>query len=180
MPKEKDRKPASINLIRRMEKGVSDKFLMWAFTVGRGILMVVYAVALGAFLYRIVLDRQIIDLRDSIEQSQTRVTLAQQNETKFRDLQEKLSFIKESKPLATDEVELLDTIINLATGRILFTSLTISQSTVQMDGSVQSITALNGFVEDVKGIPAVKNVALDRLESRVDQGIISFSLTASL
>lgn len=163
-----------------MEKGVSDKFLMWAFTVGRGILMVVYAVALGAFLYRIVLDRQIIDLRDSIEQSQTRVTLAQQNETKFRDLQEKLSFIKESKPLATDEVELLDTIINLATGRILFTSLTISQSTVQMDGSVQSITALNGFVEDVKGIPAVKNVALDRLESRVDQGIISFSLTASL
>lgn len=163
-----------------MEKGVSDKFLMWAFSVGRGILMVVYAVALGAFLYRIVLDRQIIDLRDSIEQSQTRVTLAQQNETKFRDLQEKLSFIKESKPLATDEVELLDTIINLATGRILFTSLTISQSTVQMDGSVQSITALNGFVEDVKGIPAVKNVALDRLESRVDQGIISFSLTASL
>lgn len=163
-----------------MEKGVSDKFLLWAFSVGRAILMVVYAIALGAFLYRIVLDRQIIDLRDRIEQSQARVTLAEQNEAKFRDLQEKLSFVKTTTPLATSEVKLLDTIISLATGRILFTSLSISQTTIQMDGSVQSITALNGFVDDLKGIPEVKNVALDRLESRVDQGIISFSVTASL
>lgn len=163
-----------------MQKGVSDRFLMWAFTIGRAILMLVYAVALGAFAYRFGLDREIIDLGDKIKQQQTLVSLSAESEALYRDLQERLAFIKGTSETSTTEVTLLDTIYKLATRRIVFTSLSISETNIQMEGSALSISGLNSFVEDLRKLPQVKSVSLGEIESRVDQGIIIFSVSATI
>jgi len=163
-----------------MEKGISDKFLVWAFTIGRAILIVVYTIALGAFLYRFGLDREIINLRDKIEQEQTIVSLSEANETKYRKLQEDLLFIQDQTILANDEIIIVDSIISLATGQVLFNTLDVTETTVQMEGSVRSISSLNAFLEELKELPRVKSVSLNKLESRVDQGIIAFSVNVAL
>lgn len=162
-----------------MQKGLTDKFLMWAFTVGRAILMIVYAVALGAFAYRFGLDREIIDLGDKIKQEQTIVSLSSESETTYRSLQDKLTFIKQTEETSQFEVVLLDEIILLANGRILFTSLSITPSGVSMEGSARSINSLTSFVEDLRGLPKLKSVSLGTIESRVDQGLILFDITAT-
>jgi hypothetical protein len=175
----KDKKPGSINLAKRMQKGLGDRFLTWAFTVGRAILMIVYAIALGAFAYRFVLDREVIDLGDKIKQEQTIVSLSEESEKEFRSLQDKLAFIKETNEVATNEVALMDSLIRLATGRILFTSLSITPLGIQMEGSARSIGSLNTFVEDLRKEPQIGSVSLGTIESRVDQGLIIFDLTAT-
>lgn len=162
-----------------MQKGVGDKFFNWAFTVGRAILMIVYAVALGAFAYRFGLDREIIDLGDKIKQEQTLVSLSQESEAQYRDLHERLGFIKATGESSAKEIELLDTIIRLATGKIRFTSLTISPTTIQMEGSARTIGLLNSFVEDLRALPQIQEVSLGQIESRVDEGVIVFSVSAT-
>lgn len=163
-----------------MQKGLTDKFLTWAFTIGRAILMIVYAVALGAFAYRFGLDREIIDLGDTIKQKQTIVSLSSESEATFRDLQNKLTFVKQTEETSNTQVELLDSIITLASGRVLFTSLSLSKTTISMNGSARSIGSLNSFIEDLRNLPQLSTVSLGTIESRVDQGVINFDATATV
>lgn len=162
-----------------MQKGLGDKLLIWAFTVGRATLMIVYAIALGAFAYRFGLDREIIDLGDKIKQEQTIVSLSSENELTYRTLQDKLSFIKQTSETSQFAASLLDNIIEIATGRILFTSLTIESNIISMEGSARSIGSLNTFVDDLRALPQIGSVSLGNIESRVDQGLIIFTVTAS-
>lgn len=175
----KTAKPGSINLAKRMQKGVGDRFLTWAFTIGRSILMIVYAIALGAFAYRFGLDREIIDLGDKIKQQQALVSLSAESEMRYRDLQERLMFINTTEETAQDEIDTLDTIYRLATKRIRFTSLSITPTSIQMEGSAISINSLNSFIDDLRQMPEIESVSLGEIESRVSEGIIIFSVSAT-
>lgn len=162
-----------------MGEGLSGQFLNWSFTVLRAILMLVYAVALIAFLYRFGLDREIIDLRDKIEQEQIIVSLTEKNEATYRDLQNRLSQAKDSTAQSKKILALLDNIIRLASGKIIFTSLAMTETTIEMDGEARSVGSLNNFIDEIKKLPDIKTVTIDRLESKVEQGTVAFKLTAS-
>ena len=166
--------------MRRMSKGITDQFLTWAFTILRAILMIVYAIVLIVFVYRVGQDRERIDLEDKIKQEQTIISLTEANEKTYRNLQNKLIQTEVATKSTEATAGLMESIIRLATGKILFTNLDIDTATIQMDGSARSIAGLNSFIDELKKIPAIKAVNLDRLESRVDQGIIVFRLSAAL
>lgn len=180
MFKKTAKKPGSINLVRGMGKGLSDQLLNWSFTVLRAILMIVYSVALIAFLYRFGLDREIIDLRDKIEAERVIVSVTEKSEATYRDLQNRLTQSTQSVQDNEKYLTLLDNIIRIASGKIVFTSLEITDSTVEMEGEAISIGSLNGFIDEIKDLPEIKAATLGRLESRVGQGIVAFQLTASL
>lgn len=163
-----------------MGKGLSDQLLNWSFTVLRAILMIVYSVALIAFLYRFGLDREIIDLRDKIEAERVIVSVTEKSEATYRDLQNRLTQSTQSVQDNEKYLTLLDNIIRIASGKIVFTSLEITDSTVEMEGEAISIGSLNGFIDEIKDLPEIKAATLGRLESRVGQGIVAFQLTASL
>ncbi|MDE2025485.1 MAG: hypothetical protein KGJ07_03255, partial [Patescibacteria group bacterium] len=77
----------TINLVRGRRPRVLDQFVGWALTIGRVVVILTELIALGAFLYRFGLDRQLVDLHDKIAQEQSIVDLLKQNENSYRNLQ---------------------------------------------------------------------------------------------
>ena len=83
-----------INLLPSKELGFSEKVLNWALTFGRYIIIGTEIVVLVVFLSRFKLDRDRIDLKDSItEKQKILATLAPINQNVTR-LQTRLSEIK--------------------------------------------------------------------------------------
>lgn len=169
-----------INLLRHQEKSAIDKFLDWAFTVGRAIVIITESVALSAFAYRFVLDRQIIDLKDKIKQEQTIVKLSQTNEFKFRNLQIRLSTAKTLDERSASETTLLAEILKRAQGKISFRTLALTGKDVSMEGIVPSAGSVSAFTQELKGIPGVTKVTISEITSNTATGVISVKLQADL
>ncbi len=176
MSKRKD----SINLIRHQEKAVLDKLLDWAFTVGRAIVIITESVALSAFAYRFILDRQIIDLRDTIKQEQAIVALSKTNEDKFRNLQNRLAMIKTLEGKSTQQADLLSQILKTAQGKIAFSAITISTESVSLEGIVPTTSSLAQFVNLLRDLPLVKTVSINSINNKASTGSIEVSLLVTL
>jgi Tfp pilus assembly protein PilN len=178
--KTKKKKVGSINLLRHQEKSAIDKFIDWAFTVGRAIVIITESVALSAFAYRFILDRQIIDLKDKIKQEQAIVKLSASNEQKFRDLQGRLAEAKTLDSRATEKTELLTQILQKAQGKISFSTLSFSPTDVTMDGIASSANAISSFTADLRGIPGVTGVLISNIGNNTATGVITVSLQMQL
>ncbi|MDP3941757.1 MAG: hypothetical protein Q8Q49_05630 [bacterium] len=174
------KKIRNINLLRHQEKSVIDKFLDWAFTVGRAIVIITESVALSAFAYRFILDRQIIDLKDKIKQEQAIVKLSANNEYTFRSLQNRLLGAKTLEDASGKETMLLNQILERAQGRMSFLSVAIGDETVSMDGTVSSPGAIGSFTADLRGIPGISAVSIDNISNNTKNGALTVSIRATL
>jgi Tfp pilus assembly protein PilN len=174
------KKQQNINLLRHQEKAALDKFLDWAFTVGRPIIIFVQAIALSAFAYRFILDRQIIDLHDKIKQEQTIVTLSKNNEEKFRSLQTRLNIIKTLDAMSNKKTSLLQSILKISDGKISFQSMIITKTSISLNGIVPSIGQLTRFVQELRTLPEILTVSVNTIQNNTSTGTISVSITATL
>ena len=84
------KKPISINLLKQ-QTSLVDRFIDWALTIGRLLVILTEIVALSAFIYRFSLDRQLIDLHSKITQEQAIANYLNNNEKKYRNLQDRLA-----------------------------------------------------------------------------------------
>lgn len=174
------KKQQNINLLRHQEKAALDKFLDWAFTAGRSIIIFVQAIALSAFAYRFILDRQIIDLHDKIKQEQTIVTLSKNNEEKFRSLQTRLNIIKTLDAMSNKKTSLLQSILKISDGKISFQSMIITKTSISLNGIVPSIGQLTHFVQDLRTLPEILTVSVNSIQNNTSTGTINISITATL
>lgn len=174
-------KPAlSINLLRTREEPLLDKFLKWALSVGRTIVILTEVVALSAFLYRFSLDRKIVDLNDEIQQKQQQVSAFKEFEDDFRNLQVRLAAAKELDVSAATTTNLLNQVITLATGRIRFASLTVSEEVIRIEGETSSTAQLNYFIKQLRENSKIKRISLDKLDNRTSRSTIEFGISAYL
>lgn len=174
------KKIQNINLLRHQEKSAIDKFLDWAFTIGRAIVIITESVALSAFAYRFILDRQIIDLKDKIKQEQAIVKLSGPNEFKFRNLQSRLSTAETLDKASTSKTTLLTEILNHAQGKISFRALAITDNDVSMEGIVPSAQTVSVFAKELRSVPGVIRVTIGEITNNTSTGIISVGLQAEL
>ncbi len=173
-------KNVSVNLLRGQEKGFLEKFVLWALGIGRVILMATEIIALGAFLYRFSLDRQIIDLNEKIKQEQRVVSLLKPQEDQYRELQARIASIQLLESLKYTPDTLFVDIIRIATGKLSLNTITITGGLIKIDGNAQSFPALNQFLTELKNYDAIKTVSLDSIENKTSQAVISVSITAVL
>lgn len=174
------KKIRSINLLRNQEKSVIDKFLDWAFTVGRAIVIITESIALCAFAYRFVLDRQIIDLKDKIKQEQAIVKLSQTNEFKFRNLQTRLAMAQTLDVQSNTKTQLLNQILEKAGGKVSFDTIAISDKAVTMEGIVSSPLAVSSFASDLRAIPGITKVNVGNIANNTATGALTITIEAAL
>lgn len=174
-------KPApSINLLHDRTESLADKFLKWALSVGRTIVIVTEIIALSAFLYRFSLDRKIVDLKDEIEQKQLIVEGFENEEVQFRNLQDRINAAKRLDAKSAETTSLLHQIVELATGRIRFNSLSVTEDVIRIDGETPSTAQLNYFIKQLKQHPKVKRVSLDKLDNKTSRSTIEIGVSAYL
>lgn len=167
----------NINLIKDRKQNFFDKFLEWALTAGRLIIILTEVIALGTFLYRFSLDRELIDLHDKINQNQAFVKYLKTNEDKYRDLQSRLGIMSGLIENNSNINKIFSDIVSFAPEDFTFKNLLITESTVKIDGSAKSVASLSSFIKSLKGYPRTDWISLDKIENRTSSSTIIFSLT---
>jgi hypothetical protein len=170
----------SINLLQVKGEPFLDKFLRWTLSVGRTIVILTEVIALSAFIYRFSIDRRIVDLSDEIKQKQLIMGQLDRPERLYRNLQARLAEAKRLEQSGPATPELLNDIITLAQGRILFNSLSVSDTTIKINGSTPSTAQLNFFIKELREQPKIAKISIDRLDNRTSQASIDVTITAEL
>src|SRR5581483_5458401 len=156
----------SINLAKNRGEKLSDRILAFALSIGRDLVIVTEAVALGAFLFRFGLDRQLVDLHDKIKQEQAIVALLKNNEATYRNLQDRLLVENTLDNASTTSVALYKAIYNMIPSDMSLTSLLLSDTSVTVQGDLSSLISLSDFVKKLKSYPAVESVSIDKIENK--------------
>ena len=173
----------SINFLRQKDKGFFDKFLAWALSVGRVIIVLTETVALAAFLYRFSLDQQIIDLHGTIKSKQNIVAAfnrsGKYNEKTFRNLHDRINAAKNLSSKSSQSLSLLSDILSLTAGTTV-NDLTLSQDSIKIDMSISSVGQLQSLVQNLQKNAHVSSVSIDKIENRTSQGLIRVQITAQL
>lgn len=167
----------SINLIKR-NKSFFDEFIRWTFTIGRLIIILTEAVALSAFLYRFSLDRELIDLHDSIRNKQIIVENLKNNEEKYRNLQERLALV--STVEKNKNLTIIEDIVSFAGSEVRINDILVSETSVKLNATGQSVVSLSSFVNSLKDYKEIRSISIDKIENRPSLGIITISISAEL
>jgi Tfp pilus assembly protein PilN len=170
----------TINLAKNRGETFLDRFISWALTAGRVIIILTEAIALGAFLYRFSLDRTLVDLHDHISQETAVVNLLKNNENQFRNLQNRLLLAKNVIGSSSQFVKTFTDILKIIPSDMQVTTFQMTSDTLRLEGTLQSITSLRTLVDTLKTYPAVTSVSLDKIQTNTSTASISVTLTIIL
>ncbi len=168
-----------INLVKK-RLSFTDKFLKWAMSAGRVIVILTEIVALSAFLYRFILDRQLIDLHTQIKQEQAIINFSKPSEDKYRNLQDRLTVAARFSQLEQDEARILKDVLNLTPSTAVINNLTSSDTTIKISASFSQIADLGAFIDSLKSYPSIASVSIDKIENVPSTSLITANITGSL
>lgn len=169
----------SINLVGE-NLGFFDRFITWALTIGRVVVILTELVALSAFLYRFSLDRQLIDIHSKIKQEQAVVDYQKDYEKTFRDIQNRISLTSNFGAAAEGKVKMLNDIISFAPSGMAFNSIYLQEDRMRLSITSSSISAISNFIKQLKSYPKIANVIVEKIEDRTSSASITMSVTAML
>lgn len=170
---------ASINLLKK-QTSLIDRFVNWALTIGRLLVIVTEVVALSAFIYRFSLDRQLIDLHSKITQEQAIVNYLKDNEKTYRNLQDRLSIATTYSTLAVSRFKIFHDIAGFAPVGMSFNNLALYEDRVRVDANADSVSSLSIFVNSIKNYPEIDSVSIDKIANKASSAVITITLTAML
>lgn len=173
-------KSISINLVGKRDKGFADKFIKWALSIGRLVVILTEGIALATFLYRFTLDRQIIDLHDKISQKQAIIKYLKPNEDKYRLLQSKLTIIGDLSNLSSQTVDISNNFIQNMSQDIIFNNLIMSPNYIKFEAKTQSINLIASLINNLKTNPKIASVSLDRIQNQTSSSTITVGISALL
>lgn len=169
----------SINLVKNKQIPFLDKFMNWALTAGRLIVIITEVVAVSAFIYRFSLDERIIDLHSAIKQKQTLVSLLRQDEDKYRNLQERIALASTiSEKSAKTNKTVLD-IISLVPPEVRMNDFIFNKDRINISVNLNSVSSLTDFIEPLKDYPKIKSLSIDTIDNKPSLGIL-VTVTAML
>ena len=173
------RKEISINLVEENLNFV-DRFISWALTIGRVVVIVTELIALTAFLYRFSLDRQLIDLHSKIKQEQAVVDYLKDYERTFRDIQNRLSLSYNFGGIASDRIKLLNDVVSFAPQGMTFNTLSLQEDRIRMSVMANSVSAMSDFINHLKSYSKIASVNIEKVQDRTSSASITIDLTAML
>lgn len=169
----------SINLVAENINFI-DRFITWAITIGRVIVILTEVIALGAFLYRFSLDRELIDIHSKIKQEQTVVSYLKDSEETFRSVQNRISLAANFGVAAKDEIKLLSDVVSFKPIGMVFNSIAVQEDRIRISANTNLVSSLSEFVKQLRSYPKVKSVIVEKIENRPSSGSITVSITALL
>lgn len=169
----------TINLSSTAKESIKNIFFKWAVNAGRIIIIVTELIALGALLYRFVIDRQIVDLHDQIKREEIVVKSQEKREEDFRSLQDRLTNSKKFTDETNLKVKTLQAMFSAVKERGFSTSkLNLSQDSIIIEGTSPSVFNLVEFINSLKKQNGVTAINLNEVKS--EKGGISFNMSIKL
>ena len=169
----------SINLVADRQISAFDRFINWALTIGRLIIIVTEVIAIAAFLYRFSLDEQLANLHSSIKQKQEIVSALRSDESKYRNLQDRIAIagIFSDKGIKTNKT-IVD-IENLIPIQININSLVFNKDKISLGLDIASTSSLSDLINSLNNYPGRKSISIDNIENVPSAGL-SVDITTML
>lgn len=169
----------SINLVKNKKTPLFDKFMDWALTIGRLIVILTEVVAVIAFVYRFSLDEQLVNLHDQIKQQQNIVFALKNDENRYRNLQDRLALAATFSEKSIQSNQAITDIANPMPGRVNINNLVLNKGKENIHIDVTSVSALADFVDSLKNNRNFKSISIDNIESKPSFGL-SVDITTTL
>lgn len=150
----------------------------WLATVGKGFLIGVQIIVLGAFVFRFIKDQQNNDLTDEINR-QVKILendTWKQNAIKYENLQNLLGDVEEIKSTQDLNSNLISEIINGVPLTLSVENISINNSRVSISLKTIDFTALKNYEESLKNNEYYQDVRFDVKKSG-DEWEVSLSFT---
>lgn len=169
----------SINLVKNKQVSFFDKFLNWALTVGRLIVIVTELIAVIVFIYRFSLDDKLVNLRSAVKQKQSMVSVLKNDENNYRNLQDRIAIAETFSAKAIKSSQTITDIAGLIPNQVRINDLILNKDRVNLDVDVISVSSLANFIDSLKGYSEIKSINIDNIENKPSSGL-SVNITAVL
>lgn len=171
-----------INLLPReeFEKKPLGRFLIWALTIGRYIVIFTELIVILAFLSRFKLDRDLSDLYESIREKQAIIQASSDFEQDFRFLQKRLLTIKNLEEEKVETVPIIAEISSLVPLDVVLSNLSFGEEEIRITASALSEEGLGSFILNLSSSPKFKEINLSSISKSSESPEIKFSLTAKI
>lgn len=168
----------SINLAKNKQIPLFDKFMNWALTIGRLIVIITELVAMIVFVYRFSLDEKLIDLHSLIKQKQNIVSVLKNDESKYRNLQDRIALASAFSEKGIKTNQTITSIIKLIPSKVNISNLILNKDQISMNVDVASVSSLANFIDSLKNYSGIKSINIDSIENRPSAGLsVNISIT---
>lgn len=168
-----------INLSGRPRENLQNLVVKWAVNIGKIIIVLTEMVALGALVFRFMVDKQIVDLHDKIKREQLLLQSQAAREKEYRGIQERLAMINAVTIDSQAKLEVTNLILDAQKAHAFTaTNLIIAQKSILISGTSPSILTINPFLTTLKQDPNVVSLSIEEITSGGD-GIL-FKLNIGL
>lgn len=167
----------SINLVKTRHVDFFERFIGWALTIGRIVVIGTELIALICFVYRFSLDSQLIDLHSKIKQEQAVINFLKKDEEAYRNLQDRLFVADAFSVIGTEKIKIFNDVLGFTPQGISFTDFSLNNNYLRIVANVESISSLSSFVESLNKYPETDSVSIDKIENRPSMGLIKITIT---
>lgn len=170
-----------INLLpqEEFEKKTLGKFLLWALTAGRWIVVITNIIVLAAFFSRFKLDSDVADLKEEIRTKQAVILASASFEKDFRALQNRLSSIEKIENNQLNVVNLVSSVSSSIPADVVLTSFSFKEDSLSLSGIALSPDSLGNFSRGLSRLSNLTDLNLSSVSKNTEGGGgIKFNLTA--
>ncbi|MBI2611802.1 PilN domain-containing protein [Candidatus Gottesmanbacteria bacterium] len=166
-------KPIKINLLSRedFESTFLGQFLHWALSYGRYIIIFTQIIVLSVFFSRFILDREHIDLKESVEQKQALIQSISDVENEIRKIQDRLKKIKDIDTIQTVPLNVINFIQNITPLDIFFTQVTLGKDSIKLIGVSRNLGSLSSLLYQLKRSNKFSEITLDEIVRNSDSSV---------
>lgn len=173
----------NLNLLpqNELDKSSFGRFLKWALTFGRYIIIFTELIVILAFLSRFKLDRDLLKLTEEIKQKQTIINSYAELEKKITQVHRQLDFISKTESNSINITLLLNNLSAITPADLVFEELSLKNDTIAIKGRSLSKNGINTFLNQFKSNDYFSQINLESIttKGRIDP-TLEFELTAKL
>lgn len=144
---------------------VLGRFLKWALSVGRYIVIFTEMIVILSFASRFTLDRMVTDLNSTIHQKERVITSYGDLEKNFRFVQKQIEDYQQFKQ-ESNLVDIFPILNDSVPDNVVFETLLVKSDAINFTGSALSQNALNVLVNNLQLSPYFTEVSVNKIESR--------------
>ena len=153
------------------------RFVTWAMTYGRYIMISTEFVVLIAFLSRFSLDRQLTDLKDEISQKQDIIQANQTLESNFRMAQTELKKVKDIFATQSYPFDALNAIHVVLPQGTYLQSIAVDNNKINAQITSLTVQSFSQFLINVSATKQLTNVEIGTIDKKTTNGI-QYTMTA--
>ena len=157
---------SSINLVKNKQIPLFDKFMDWALTIGRLIVILTEVIAVMAFIYRFSLDDKLVNLHSAIKQQQNIISVLKNDENKYRNLQDRIAIAANFSTKGIKINQTITDILALIPSQMKINNFILNKDKVNISIDIISISSLENLINSLKGYAGIKSISVDNIENK--------------